>query len=287
MAKNTVTLGLVQMRMGESPKENLEHALSMISDAAKKGAEIVCLPELFSAPYFAQGEHEEKEAEKFAEKIPGVTTAALSACAKENHITLIGGSVYERDGGKFYNTAAVFGSNGQLLGKYRKMHVPYDECYYEKNYFEGGNLGFKVFGIGKAKVAPLICYDQWFPEAARSVALMGADIVMYPTAIGTVKGIEQAEGNWQVAWENVMRGHAIANGFIVAAVNRCGIEGKMDFWGGSFVCDAFGKTIARAGKGEQVLLAKVDLNHSKMVREGWGFLQNRRPDQYGIITKKG
>lgn len=272
--------------MRNSPQENLQHALSMITSAAEKGADIVCLPELFTTPYFAQYPHRKKEASLFAEKIPGLTTRVLEAAAKENGIAIIGGSIYERDGKRLYNTSAVFSGSGRLLGKYRKVHVPHDECFYEKDYFERGNLGFRVFSAGGAKIAPLICYDQWFPEAARSVALMGADIIFYPTAIGIVKGMRQAEGSWQSAWENVMRGHAIANNVIVAGVNRCGKEGKMGFWGGSFVCNAFGKTIARAGRDEQVLVAKVDLNHSKMVREGWRFFASRRPGQYRRLTKK-
>ena len=284
MAGGKITLGLVQMRMSENQAENLARALGMIGEAAAKGAEIVCLPELFTAPYFAQEKGGRKRAEKYAETIPGKTTAALSQAAAKNRVTLIGGSIYEKDGQHFYNTATVFGKDGKMLGKYRKIHIPQDECFFEKDYFEEGNLGFRVFKAGRCSIAPLICYDQWFPEAARSVALVGADVIFYPTAIGTVKGISQAEGNWQAAWENVMRGHAIANCTPVAAANRCGKEGKMDFWGGSFICDAFGKTIARAGRKEQVLVAKIDLSHGSMVREGWGFFRNRRPKEYGKIA---
>jgi len=286
--KHQITLGLVQMKMGESAGENLRKAISMIAQAAKKGAQIVCLPELFTAPYFAQEAKARKEAEKFAEEIPGKTTAALAAAAKENGIVLVAGSIYEKDAnsGKYYNTSCVFSSDGKLLGKYRKIHIPHDECFFEKDYFAPGNLGFKTFATPHGKIAPLICYDQWFPEAARNIALDGAEIIFYPTAIATVRGIEQSEGNWQEAWENVMRGHAIANGIIVAAVNRCGNEGKMDFWGGSFVCDAFGKTLARAGSKEEIVIAAVDLQHSKNVREGWRFMHNRQPDQYGKLVGK-
>jgi agmatine deiminase len=284
--KKEVALGLVQMSMGKDSGANLRKAVEMAGRAARKGAQVVCLPELFTAPYFAQDARARQEAAAYAEEIPGETTRALSEAARENGIFLIGGSIYEKAGGKLYNTSALFGPDGKMLGKYRKVHIPHDECFFEADYFEPGDLGFRVFDAGKLKVAPLICYDQWFPEAARSVALMGADAIFYPTAIATIKGVEQAEGSWQEAWENVMRGHAIANGISVAAVNRCGTEGKMDFWGGSFVCDAFGKTLARAGNREEVLVAKIDLAHSGMVRKGWKFMEKRRPDQYGIITKK-
>ncbi len=272
--------------MGKGTQENLQHALSLIGKAAKKGAQIVCLPELFTTPYFAQHKKEKKHAKAFAEPIPGPTARALSKAAREYGIVLIGGSIYERANGKLYNTSPVFAPSGKLQGKYRKIHIPHDENFFEQDYFAPGNLGFQSFSTPFGKISPLICYDQWFPEAARSVALMGAQMVFYPTAIGTVKGISQAEGNWQVAWENVMRGHAIANGCIVAAVNRCGKEGKMSFWGGSFVCDAFGKTLARAGSKEEVLIVKVDLQHGKDVREGWRFFHNRRPEQYKKITDK-
>ncbi|MEM2138159.1 MAG: nitrilase-related carbon-nitrogen hydrolase [Candidatus Anstonellaceae archaeon] len=289
MGGKTIKLGLIQMGMSARAEENLAKAIAGIASAAKKGAQIVCLPELFTAPYFAQeAKNRNEAAKKFAEEVPGKTTTALAAAAKDNGIALVAGSIYEKDSksGKLYNTSCVFDSSGKLLGKYRKVHIPHDECFYEKDYFEPGNLGFKAFDTPYCRISPLICYDQWFPEAARSVALSGAEIIFYPTAIATVRGVEQTEGNWQQAWENVMRGHAIANGIIVAAVNRCGNEGKMDFWGGSFVCDAFGKTLARAGSKEEVLIAKVDLEHSRNVREGWRFRYNRRPEEYGKLVGK-
>ena len=247
-----VKIGLIQMSMGSDRKENLSRALSLVSKAASAGAKIICLPELFNAPYFAQHEKKGGEAGEWAEEIPGETTAALSGCAKKNNVVLVGGSIYEKAGGSknrgaaglttgkahLYNTSAVFSQEGKLLGIYRKTHIPHDPMYFEQDYFEKGDTGFKVFGTPFCKIAVLICYDQWFPEAARSAALAGAQIIFYPTAIGTVKGVEQAEGNWQEAWENVMRGHAIANCIPVAAANRAGTEGEMDFWGGSFVCNA-------------------------------------------------
>ena len=288
MAQKKVVLGLAQMRMTPDIEKNLQKALGMVAQAARKGAQIVCLPELFTAPYFAQaqGAKGKRKAAAYAESVPGKTTSALSEAAAENKVVLVGGSVYEKAGGRLYNTSAVFGPDGKMLGKYRKVHIPHDDCFFEQDYFSPGNLGFAVFSTRRAKIASLICYDQWFPEAARSVALMGAQIAFYPTAIATLRGVGQAEGSWQQAWENVMRGHAIANGMVVAAANRCGQEGRMKFWGGSFICDAFGKTVARAGRGEQVLIAEVDLAHSEMVRKGWRFFENRRPGEYRRITEE-
>ncbi len=299
MEKTRITLGLIQMEMAPEPADNLAHALELVSQAAKKGASIVCLPELFTSPYFAQyekGSPEGKKAEKYSEPVPGETSNALASCARKNKITLVGGSIYEQDPKtkKLYNTSAVFSPGGKMLGFYRKTHIPHDPNFWEQHYFEKGDTGFQVFEAPPApsapappvRISPLICYDQWYPESARICALLGADILFYPTAIGLVDGVRQAEGNWQEAWENVMRGHAIANNVIVAAVNRCGREGAMSFWGGSFVCDAFGKTLARAGAGEEVLLVPVDLAHSMMVREGWRFFYNRRPEMYGKLTER-
>lgn len=279
-----VTLGLIQMSMTGSHDDNLLNAIKKIGIAAKKGANIVCLPELFTTPYFP---HEQKQdTERYAEKIPGRTSEALSEAAKNNAVTVVAGSVFEKAGKKYYNTTMVFNEKGKLLGKYRKMHIPHDPNFYEQDYFTPGDLGFKVFRTQYAKLGTLICYDQWYPEAARINALMGADIIFYPTAIGWVKGIETSEGNWQEAWENVQRGHAIANCSIVAAVNRVGVEGNTTFWGGSFVCDAFGKTIARGRIREEIVIAKCDLKHSRNVREGWRFFNNRRPETYGKLIEK-
>ena len=285
MPEKIVKIGLVQMGMSDSRGENLARVITLVSKAAKQGAQIVCLPELFNAPYFAQSRKEGGEAEKWAEGIPGKTTATLSECARKNSVVLVGGSIYEKSGSHLYNTSAVFAQDGKMTGIYRKTHIPQDPMYFEQDYFEKGDTGFKVFDTPFCKIAVLICYDQWFPEAARCAALAGAHVIFYPTAIGTAKGVEQAEGNWQKAWENVMRGHAIANCIPVAAANRVGAEGEMDFWGGSFVCDAFGKTLKRAGKKEQVIIAEIDLQHGKDVAEGWRFFYNRRPEMYGAITK--
>lgn len=284
-------VGLVQMRMAESMDRNLEHAVSLVKEASDKGAQVVCLPELFATPYFPQREGsspKDMRDSDLADTIPGRATRALSSAAKENGIVLIGGSIYELDKGRLFNTSVVFGADGKELGRYRKTHIPHDENFFEQHYFDKGDTGFQLFDTDLGKMSVLICYDQWFPEAARAVALKGAEIVFYPTAIGTAQGIRQKEGSWQQAWEGVMRGHAIANGMVVCGVNRCGREDRMSFWGGSFVCDAFGKILRRAGRKEQVLICQVDLDHGKEVREGWRFFDNRRPECYGsLVEKKG
>jgi predicted amidohydrolase len=285
--KDNVTIGLAQMEMASEPSRNLDRAIEMIAEAKEKGADIVCLPELFTSTYFAQYSNPERAMKEGIplERIPGNTEQKLAECARRHRVIVVGGSIYERDPAGLFNTCMTFDQEGRTLGKYRKVHIPHDENFYEQHYFTPGDLGFKVYGTDKGRIGTLICYDQWFPEAARINALMGAEIVFYPTAIGTVRGVEQAEGDWQQAWENVMRGHAIANGMVVAAVNRAGNEDQMDFWGGSFVIDAFGKTLVRAGAGELVVTATIDLDHGRNVREGWRFFQNRRPDQYGKITE--
>ena len=284
----TVTIGLVQMKMGLDPARNLARATELVREAGRQGAEIVCLPELFTAPYFGQYPNPDgiEKAGVPIEPIPGETEHRLSECASENGIILISGSIYERAQNGLFNTCMTFDRQGRMLGKYRKIHIPHDENFFEQHYFTPGDLGFKVYQTDKGQIGTLICYDQWFPEAARTLALMGAEMVFYPTAIGLVRGMEQSEGDWQQAWENVMRGHAIANGMVVVAVNRAGNEDQMDFWGGSFVIDAFGKTLARAGAAEEVVLAAVDLDQGRKVREGWRFFYNRRPDQYKKIVEE-
>ena len=278
-----VTLGLVQMAMSDDPADNLAKAVRRIEVSASQGADIVALPELFTSPYFPQ--EEKADAERYAQTIPGDASAALSKAAKENDVVVVGGSIFERDGKSFYNTSMVFDEKGKLLGKYRKMHVPHDPKFYEQHYFRPGDLGYKVFDTKYGKIATLICYDQWFPEAARIVSLMGAEIIFYPTAIGLVHGIEQSEGSWQEAWTTVQRGHAIANGVAVAAINRIGREGIMRFWGGSFVSSQFGTLLARGGDKEQIVMAQIDLSLGKDVKEGWRFFHNRRPESYGKLSE--
>lgn len=270
--------------MAADAAENRKMALDGIRAAAQKGAKIICLPELFTSPYFPQEEH--ADAEAFAETVPGETTAQLSKAARENKVVVIAGSIYERHDKKFYNTAIAFDETGRMLGAYRKMHIPHDPLFYEQDYFAPGDIGYTVFETRYGKIGALICYDQWFPEAARIVSLMGADMIFYPTAIGTVEGVEQSEGSWQEAWETVQRGHAIANGVVVAAVNRAGREKNMKFWGGSFVSSQFGTVLKRGSDHEEVIIAEVDLSLGKDVKEGWGFFSNRRPETYGKITEK-
>jgi len=291
MPRRKVIVGLAQMRMSESMDHNLEHAVSLIDGASEQGVQVVCLPELFATPYFPQREgsspHDMKDSD-LVDTIPGRATQALSTAARKNGVMVIGGSIYELAEGKLFNTSVVFDTKGKELGRYRKTHIPHDENFFEQHYFDKGDTGFRVFDTELGRISVLICYDQWFPEAARAVALEGAEIVFYPTAIGTTQGIRQKEGSWQQAWEGVMRGHAIANGMVVCGVNRCGREDKMSFWGGSFVCDAFGKILRRAGRKEEVLICKVDLDHGKEVREGWRFFDNRRPECYGsLVERKG
>ncbi len=278
-----VRIALVQMAMQKEKEKNLSAALDRIAEAAQNAASIVALPELFTSPYFPQDE--KSDASAYADEIPGETSRILSRAAAENNIVLAAGSVFEKSGSAFYNTSLVFDEKGKMLGKYRKMHVPHDPGFYEQNYFSPGDLGYQVFETRHGRIAPLICYDQWFPEAARSVALMDADIIIYSTAIGLVEGIEQSEGDWQDAWTTVQRGHAIANNAVVAAANRVGSEGRMRFWGGSFVCSQFGTVLGRGSDKEEIVYADADLSLKKEIREGWRFFHNRRPESYGRITR--
>lgn len=275
-----VRVGVVQMAMGPDKEANLARAFKLVGEAAEKGADIVCLPELFATTYFPQREHENVS----PEPIPGPTSRALAKAARKSKVYLVGGSIYEKAGPKRYNTSVVFDSGGRMLGRYRKVHVPQDSHFYEKNYFASGS-GYKVVRTPFGNIAPLICFDQWYPEPARLCRLKGADILFYPTAIGWVKGIEPSEGDWQEAWETVQRGHAIANSVIVCAVNRIGVEGDMTFWGGSFVCDQFGKVLFRAADNECASVVEVGLSLGGEVEEGWGFLRNRKTSTYRKLTE--
>jgi len=282
-AGGKVRIGLVQMMVADDPGENLERALSASREAATRGARIICLPELYRTRYFPRDEC--AGLEPLAETIPGESTRAFSAFAREHQVVVIVPVFEKGESGAYHNTAVVIDRDGGILPVYRKVHVPHDPLYYEKHYFVPGD-GYRVYDTDGGRFAVLLCYDQWFPEAARAVALMGAEIIFYPTAIGRVAGGGvPPEGDWQAAWETVQRGHAIANGVHVAAVNRAGQEGDLLFWGGSFIADAFGKVIARAGEGEEVLVAELDLSLNHMVKDGWGFFRNRRPDSYGILTR--
>jgi agmatine deiminase len=255
-----------------------------IEQAAQNGAQIICLEELYRTRYFPQ--QEKRGVEGLAESIPGESTRLFSGLAKKHKIVIIAPLFEKAKDGKFYNSAVVIGADGEITGKYRKAHIPHDPYFYEKDYFEAGDSDYKVFETSFAKIGVLICYDQWFPEPARINALKGAEIIFYPTAIGYVKGYTSQDGDWHDAWKTIQRAHAIANGIHIAAVNRVGEESELQFWGGSFVCDSFGKVIAEASTTqEEVLIAKVDLGKNKRIQDGWGFLRNRRPDTYNPLIK--
>lgn len=271
----------IQTRATRDADKNLERAVVLIKKAAARGANIICLPELFRTPYFPQKRKQNKF--EFAEVVPSFSTRAIQKLAKTLGVVIIM-PIYEMTTkNKFFNTAVVFDRDGKLLGKYHKIHIPQDPGFYEKEYFEEGQTGYKIFKTKFATFAVLICYDQWFPEAARMARLKGAEIIFYPTAIGDIIGQSPREGDWHDAWETVQRGHAIANSVYVAAVNRVGREGQTSFWGQSFVADPFGNVVARASKSrDEILLAPVDLALNKFVSDGWGFLRNRRPDTYKL-----
>lgn len=282
MESRRVRIGLVQQGVTADTGYNLRKTLALATEAALGGAEIVCLPELFRTPYFPQ--FEGRDTALFAETVPGESTRAFSGLSREYHITVIVPLFERGTDGRFYNTAVVIDNGIILEPPYRKVHVPHDPLFFEKSYFHPGN-GYTVYPTPVARIGVLICYDQWFPEAARALTLLGAEIIFYPTAIGWIRGErDTSEGDWRNAWETVQRGHAIANGVHIAAVNRVGTEGDLEFWGSSFVTDAFGTVTARAGGEEQVLLADIFPDMNDEVREGWGFLRNRRPDTYHILT---
>jgi N-carbamoylputrescine amidase len=287
-ANRTVTVGLVQMRCDGTRDENLGRALRFVADAAGRGARLVVLPELFLGPYFCQ-RPDDRTAFKLAEPVPGPTTQALADAARTHRITLVGGSVFERAGDQFYNTAAVFNPDGTLAGTYRKTHIPEDILYHEQHYFAPGDTGIRVYATAAGNVAPLICYDQWYPEAARLATLGGAELLAYPTAIGVID--EQVEenitGDWEQMWRSAQVGHAAVNNVYVAAVNRVGREGNITFWGGSFVAGPDGTVLAKAGAGEEIVLADCDLARVPALQKAWRFLDNRRPGVYGGLTESG
>jgi N-carbamoylputrescine amidase len=283
-----LTIGLIQMSCSNQPQENLHKAISQIEEAASRGAHIVCTEELFLWPYFCQSEDHRNF--QLAEPIPGPTTEALSRLAAQRQIVIIASLFERRAPGLFHNTAVVIDADGRILGRYRKMHIPDDPLYYEKFYFAPGDLGFRAFKTRYADIGVLICWDQWFPEAARITALKGAQIIFYPTAIGWHPSEKAEYGHRQlVCWEVVQRGHAIANGVFVAAVNRVGFEGEpegIEFWGSSFVSDPSGQVLARAGQGEELLIVECDLDQIEFARTHWPFLRDRRVDAYNELTER-
>jgi N-carbamoylputrescine amidase len=278
------------MRCTPDAGANLAHAADLLRHAAKQGAQIACLPELFRTPYFCQ--KEDAALFDLAEAVPGPTTEALSQVAKETGMVIVGSVFERRRAGVYHNTAVVLEADGSLRGLYRKMHIPDDPLYYEKYYFTPGDLGFKAFGTRYGTVGTLVCWDQWFPEAARLTALAGAEVIFYPTAIGWHPKEKAEFGKAQhEAWEAAQRAHAIANGVFVATVNRIGHEGPegsgLEFWGGSFVYDPFGRLLHRASHDqEEVVVVKCDLAQIEETRRNWPFLRDRRIDAYGPITSR-
>ena len=286
MSSALLRIALVQMSCETEPRRNLDKALARIEEAAARGAKVICLQELFRSRYFCQSE----EARNFdlAEPIPGPSSEALSAAAAAHKVVVVGSLFERRTEGIYHNTAVVLDADGRLAGRYRKMHIPDDPHYYEKFYFTPGDLDFTAHRTAHATVGALVCWDQWFPEAARLVALAGAQIVFYPTAIGWERGeVETVRRRQLQAWETVQRGHAIANGMFVAVVNRVGTEDSLEFWGNSFVADPFGEVIARAGaSAEEILIADCDLALIEETRRNWPFLRDRRIDAYGDLLRR-
>jgi len=283
---SSVKIGLLQMSCDVKPELNLKKAIAMTNAAAKQGAQIVCLQELFRSQYFCQTE--DTELFKLAETIPGPTTDELSKVARKKKVVIVASVFEKRAAGVYHNTAVILNADGTIAGKYRKMHIPDDPLYYEKFYFTPGDLGFKSHDTAYGKVGALVCWDQWFPEAARLTALSGAQILFYPTAIGWLPNEDQEVNEAQhSAWETIQRAHAIANGVYVVAVNRVGPEGKLNFWGQSFVSDPFGRVIACASAdSEEVLVVDCDLNEIEQTRQNWPFLRDRRIDSYTPITAR-
>lgn len=287
MTNQTVKVALIQMNCSESVSMNLNRALSLIAQAKAKDAQIVCLPELFLGPYFCQ-RPDDKEAFHLAEEIPGPTTQILADTAKKHDIVLIGGSIFEKTkDGKYYNTSPILGPDGKLLATHRKIHIPEDFLYHEQHYFLSGQDPVKVVDTPFGKIAVLICFDQWFPEAARAATLQGAQIIFYPTAIGKIdeEVEENITGDWQQMWTNVQLGHAAANNVYIAAVNRVGREDNIHFWGGSFIADPSSHFVAKAQNKDDIIMADCDLSKVAKLQEAWGFLRNRKPKMYGKITE--
>lgn len=279
MPKKSVKIAAIQIKMSADLDANLKNVTAKVRQAAKQGAKIICLPELYRTLYFPQ--KISKNFEKYSETIPGESTEVFSRLAKELKAVIIAPLFEKAKDGCYYNSAAVIDQTGRLLPTYRKIHIPHDQLFYEKSYFKPGDAGYKIYKTKYAAFAVLICYDQWFPEAARAAALRGAEIIFYPTAIGNIVNYKAAEGDWHEAWKTIQRAHAIANSVFVVAVNRVGLESKLNFWGQSFITNAFGKVLKRAGSNkEEIIIADLNLADIKKIRDGWGFFRNRRPETY-------
>ncbi len=285
-------IGLIQIGLGKKTDENIKKAIFWIEKAAEKGANVICLPELFRSQYFCQ--KEDIENFNLAETIPGPSTIAISKVCKKLGVVVVVSLFEKRVPGIYHNTAAIINDNGNIEGIYRKMHIPDDPSYYEKFYFTPGDLGYKSFNTKFGKISTLICWDQWYPESARLTALQGPAVIFYPTAIGWHPYEKKEHGKQQFeAWQTVQRGHAIANGVYLAAVNRIGLEKTdnnspgIEFWGSSFIADPQGVIIAQASTNkEEILIAEVDLNRIEYIRRNWPFLRDRRIDSYDGITKR-
>ena len=297
MQNRKFNVGLVQMRMGPAPEANFASAVAQIRTAAGRGADIVCLPELFRAQYFCQ--REDLRLFDLAEPIPGPSTAKLGELARELRITIVASLFERRAPGLYHNTAVTLGSDGAIAGVYRKMHIPDDPLYYEKYYFTPGDLGFQAVDTTVGRVGTLVCWDQWYPEGARLTALKGAEVLFYPTAIGWHPAEKEEFGPAQYeAWQTIQRAHAIANGVYVAGVNRVGHENGdilgnraegpgLEFWGGSFLADPFGRIVAKASHTEEeVLIGEINLALLEDTRRNWPFLRDRRIDAYAPITQR-
>ena len=287
---NKFTIGLIQMKSTANAGENLQHAIEKIREAANRGAQIICMDELFHGEYFCR--KEDAELFNLAEPIPGPASEALARVAKEKGVVVVASLFERRAAGVYHNTCAVLDADGSFLGKYRKMHIPDDPLYYEKFYFTPGDLGFPNFDTRYGRIGVLVCWDQWYPEGARLSSLRGANILFYPTAIGWHPSEKAEFGAAQLdAWRTIQRSHAIANGIFVAAVNRVGFEGPADsgleFWGSSFVADPFGQIIAESPTNkEEILIAECDLRRMEEVRRNWPFLRDRRTDAYAPLLER-
>ena len=289
---NNLTIALVQMSCVAVPHENLGSALAKVEEASRRGARVICLPELFRSQYFCQ--KEDPALFDLAEPVPGPSTEALGEVAGKHNVVIIVPVFERRTAGIYHNSVVVVDSDGSIAGLYRKMHVPDDPAYYEKFYFTPGDRGFQAIQTSAGKIGTLICWDQWYPEAARLATLQGAEMLFYPTAIGWHPSEKAQEGESQrSAWQTIQRSHAIANGVFVAAVNRVGHEKPdaggdgIEFWGSSFVCDPFGTVLTEASMDkEEIVLVEVNLSRVEEVRRNWPFLRDRRVDAYGGLTKR-
>jgi N-carbamoylputrescine amidase len=290
--KNNFTVGLLQLKFSPDTKKNLAKAVKWVDKAAKKGAQIICLPELFRTQYFCQ--KEDVGIFDLAETFPGPSTIAIKKAAKKNKVVIIVPIFEKRAPGVYHNTAVIINSDGEISGMYRKMHIPDDPAFYEKFYFTPGDLGFKSFKTRYGNIGTLICWDQWYPEGARLTALQGASILFYPTAIGWHPHEKEKYGKAQFdSWQTVQRGHAIANGVYLAAANRIGHEVTvpgtpgLEFWGSSFICDPQGVILAQGSTDkEEIVMAEVDVDHLEDIRRNWPFLRDRRIDAYDGIEKR-